>query len=76
MQQHYCIHSVQGASTERNVKRNFVTTDPALARQITVKDISTFHDRFFPNLGNSLHSGHRHESEQSSMAVAMYHQSY
>ncbi|DBA69441.1 TPA: hypothetical protein ACH3X2_012787 [Trebouxia sp. C0005] len=47
-----------------------VTTDPALARQITVKDFSNFHDRFIPNLDNSLHSGFRRESEQSGMGVA------
>ncbi|DBB12325.1 TPA: hypothetical protein ACH3X3_006414 [Trebouxia sp. C0006] len=47
-----------------------VTTDPVLARQITVKDFSNFHDRFIPNLGSSLHSGHRRESEHASMAAA------
>ena len=70
MQQYCCTYSIYRAYTEYDVKHNLVTADPVLARQITVKDFSNFHDRFIPNLGSSLHSGHRRESEHASMAAA------
>ncbi|KAL3134381.1 hypothetical protein ABBQ38_006635 [Trebouxia sp. C0009 RCD-2024] len=47
-----------------------VTSDPAVAWQVTVKEFNKFHDRFIPNLDKSLKSGIRGDAERSSMAVA------
>ena len=47
----------------------FVNADPALARQIAVKDFNKFHDRFI-QLDKSLKTGKRAEADKSSMAAA------
>ena len=44
--------------------------DPALVRQITVKDFNKFRDRFIPNFEHSVRSGKRLEASQSGMVVA------
>ena len=44
--------------------------DPALVRQITVKDFNKFHDRFIPGQNLGLLSGKRAETAQSGMLVA------
>ena len=47
-----------------------IIADPAVARQITVKDFNKFHDRFIPNLDKPLKSGTRAEADRVSMVVA------
>lgn len=44
--------------------------DPALVRQITVKDFNKFHDRFIPGQNIGLLSGKRAETAQAGMLVA------
>ena len=44
--------------------------DPAVARQVTVKDFNNYHDRFIPGLDKSLKSGTRDEIDKISMLVA------